>query len=82
MDPALNDKLKNKIPSKKHEILISLQNNLPKYIRLFIDDSDLKDWNEASINQRANEIAELCYRKIFLISDTQPKITEQQLKKF
>lgn len=82
MDPALNDKLKNKIPSKKHEILISLQNNLPKYIRLFIDDSDLKNWNEASINQRANEIAELCYRKIFLINDNQPKITEQQLKKF
>tara|TARA_B100000767_G_C19747937_1_gene529395 strand:- start:93 stop:2033 length:1941 start_codon:yes stop_codon:yes gene_type:complete len=81
MDPRINDKLKNKIPVKKREILLNNQNHLPKYITEFIHD-DLDNWNPESINQRANEISELCYQKIFNISDTEPKITKQQLDKF
>jgi len=81
MDPKINDKLKNKIPLKKREILLDNQNHLPKYITTFIDD-DFDSWSPESINLRANEISELCYRKIFNITNTEPKITKQQLDKF
>jgi hypothetical protein len=61
IDGKLNDKLGNKVPTEKIQMLVDADVPLDECLR------NATTWDEAAIRERTKKLAELCYQKIFRV---------------
>lgn len=86
MHNTLNQDLSNQIPTKKQKFIIeniaSSKYVLHKYLEDFTNKES--EWNSETINQRAIDLADECYKKVFAIGSgvNFPKISDNYLENF